>query len=170
MEGESILQTTAEVSVALAGFTGVIAAFGQRGGRWTIINTLRFQVMLNASLAALFFSILPVAVHHMGAAPNITWAMSSGLLALYFVIMPSVDYRRARRIDALQGDQFRMWLFVVTCCVVVVAIVTQGMNALDIGFHRAFGPYLLGLCCVLLVCAFMFVRLLSFVGQQVAEE
>ena len=33
MQGEQILQTIAEVSVAFAGFTGVVLAFGRRSDR-----------------------------------------------------------------------------------------------------------------------------------------
>ena len=63
-----------------------------------------------------------------------------------------------------------MWLFFFVLSLAAVAIVTQLLNAFGIGFHRTFGPYFLGLCCVLLICALMFIRLLSFVGQQFAEE
>ena len=63
-----------------------------------------------------------------------------------------------------------MWLVVLPLFLHGVAAVTQTLNALDIGFHRTFGPYLLDVCCVLLTCVIMFIRLLSFVSQQFAEE
>ena len=170
MEGASILQTMAEVSVALAGFTGVVAAFGQRRGHWAAIDTLRFRVMLLTSLAALVFSILPFAIHHMGAEPTTTWAISSGLLASYFVIIALVDSRRLRQGGVPKDPQFRAWSLALTYSFAGVALVTQVLNALGMGFHRAFGPYFLGLCCLLLICVLMFIRLLSFVGQQFAEE
>jgi len=160
----------AEVSVALAGFTGVVAAFGHRRGQWSSADTMRFRVMLGTSLSGLVFSILPFAFHHMGTESAATWAISSGLLASYFVIMTLVDTHRIRQVVAQRDSHFRMWPGVLSFCLAGVAVVTQVLNALDIGFHRAFGPYFLGLCCLLLLCALMFIRLLSFVGQQFAEE
>ena len=170
MEGESILQTMAEVSVALAGFTGVVAAFGQRREQWSATDTLRFRVMLGTSLSALGFSILPFAVHHMGAEPTATWGISSAILAGFFVIMVLVDTRRMRQLGATKDAAFRMWVPLLGFSLASVAIVSQVLNALSIGFHRSFGPYFLALCCMLLVCAIMFIRLLSFVGQRTEEE
>ena len=170
MEGESILQTTAEVSVALAGFTGVVAAFGQRRGHWTNLDTLRFQMMLTSSLAALVFSLLPLAVHYIGAKPAATWAISSGLLASYYLIWPSIDVHRWRRSGTRFTPHFRLWVMLLLVFLAAVALVTQVLNALNIGLHRAFGPYLLGVCLLILICAIIFARLLSFVGQQFAEE
>jgi len=160
----------AEVSVALAGFTGVVAAFGQRRGHWTPIDTLRFRVMLFTSLSALVLSILPFAVHHLGAEPSATWTISSGLLATYFVVTVLVDRHLLRQVDFRKDPSFRMRLLVLTYSIVAVAVVTQVLNTLGIGFHRDFGPFFLGLCCLPLICALMFIRLLSFVGQQLAEE
>jgi hypothetical protein len=169
LEGESILQTMAEVSVALAGFTGVVAAFGQRRERWTLADTIRFQGMLGTSLTVLVFSILPFAIHNLGAKATATWAISSGLLAGLLVIVMPVETRRMRKAIAQRDSQFRMWPVVLAFCLASVAIITQVLNALGIGFQHAFGPFFLGLVCLLLLCALMFIRLLSFVGQQDAE-
>jgi hypothetical protein len=68
------------------------------------------------------------------------------------------------------GSEGRLSLLVLAGSLVAVAVVIQILNTLDIGFHRSFGPYFLGVCCVLLICVIMFIRLLSFVGQQFAEE
>ena len=170
MEGESILQTMAEVSVALAGFTGVVAAFGQRRGQWSATDTVRFRVMLSTSFLALGICVLPFAVHHMGAEPAATWAISSALLAGVLVIMLLLNTHWVRQLGARKDASFRMWVFLSAYSLVSVAAVCLVLNALGIGFHRAFGPYFLALCCVLLNCALMFIRLLSFVGQQFAEE
>jgi hypothetical protein len=170
LEGEAILQTTAEVSVALAGFTGVVAAFGQRRGHWASIDTVRFRVMLLTSLAALVFSILPFAVHHMNATSATTWAVSSALLASYLVVHVFIDTHRLRNGEIPKDPQFRAWSLALAYSLAGAAVVIQVLNALDIVFHRAFGPFLLGLCCLLLICTQMFIRLLSFVGQQLGEE
>ena len=126
--------------------------------------------MLFTSLSALVFSILPFAVHHMGTAPSTTWAISSGLLAGYFVITAWVDTRRLHQVNLQDDPQFQMWILALTYLIAGVALVTQVLNALGIGLQRTFGAFFLDVCCLLLLCVLMFIRLLSFVGQQFAEE
>jgi len=126
--------------------------------------------MLFTSLSALVLSIFPFAIHHIGAQPTVTWAVSSTLLAAYYVVTLFVDTRRLRRVNLQNDPQFQMWILVVTYVIAAVAVVTQILNVFGIGFHRTFGAFFLGVCCLLLTCTLMFVRLLSFVGQQFAEE
>jgi len=114
-------------------------------------------------------SILPFTVHHLGIGPSAAWTILSGLLAIYFVIPVSIDTWRWRKAAAQKGSQFHIWAIVTAYSLGSLGIVTQMLNALDIGFHRAFGPFFLGLSCLLLTCVLMFIRLLSFVGQQLAE-
>jgi len=53
MQEEAALAIVAEVPVALAGFTGVVAAFGSHGrSTWSPIDLMRFRIMLGTSLAA----------------------------------------------------------------------------------------------------------------------
>jgi hypothetical protein len=135
-----------------------------------ILAELQSLVEPRRSRGALVFSILPLAVHYIGAKPTATWAISSGLLAGWTVIMPLIDALRWRRSGAFVDARFQMWLVALALLFASVAAVTQALNAFGIGFHRTFGPYLLGLCCLLMVCLLFFVRLLSFVGHQFAEE
>jgi hypothetical protein len=170
LEGEAILQTTAEVSVALAGFTGVVAAFGQRRRHWSPADTLRFRIMLGTSLSALGISILPFAVHYMGAEPTTTWGISSALLAGFSVVMILLNTHWIRQLGAWRDPSFKWWVPLLCYPLAIATTVGLVLNALDIGFHRTFGPYFLALCSVLLFSALMFVQLLSFVGQRFAEE
>jgi heme/copper-type cytochrome/quinol oxidase subunit 4 len=160
----------AEVSVALAGFTGVVAAFGQRRGQWSAADTLRFRVMLGTSLSALGVSILPFAVHHMGAGPANTWCISSAIVAAFIMTMMLVNTYWVHQLGAWTDPSFGRWVPFVSYSVSTAAVVGLVLNAVGVGFDRSFGPYFLALCVVLLNCALMFIRLLSFVGQQFAEE
>lgn len=60
MEAESILTTVAEVSIALAGFTGVVAVLGNRRKHdWTPEERLQLRTLVETSLTALFASFVP---------------------------------------------------------------------------------------------------------------
>ena len=58
---ESILIVIAEISVALAGFSGVAAAFGRRQERtWSDDERSKLANLLNHSGIALFASLIPL--------------------------------------------------------------------------------------------------------------
>jgi hypothetical protein len=61
LQSAELLQTVAEVSIAFAGFTSVVAVLGRHAtGEWTEIDRFRLSVMLSTSLAALHFASLPL--------------------------------------------------------------------------------------------------------------
>lgn len=82
------LLTLAEVAVALAGFSSVVVLF-RRGGvqsEWRPEDRFRFRVMLEASLLAAFFALLPLAISGLGVRGPLLWRVSSGLLAASLLV------------------------------------------------------------------------------------
>jgi len=60
LDTQSILTTVAEVSIALAGFTGVVAVLGNRQKHdWTSEERLQLRTLVETSLTALFASFAP---------------------------------------------------------------------------------------------------------------
>ena len=60
MDVQSILTTVAEVSIALAGFTGVVAVLGNRRNHdWSPEERLQLRTLVETSLTALFASFAP---------------------------------------------------------------------------------------------------------------
>ncbi len=78
MEEANALFVVAEVSVGLAGFTGVVAAFQGRGG-WHPFDILRVVSLLWISFSALFVALLPIGLHAAGISESSVWRISSGL-------------------------------------------------------------------------------------------
>lgn len=162
MEGESVFLTIAEISVALAGFSGVVAVVGRRsGGRWRSGELLRFWQMLEVSLTALVFSLLPFIFHFSGLSDAYTWACCSGMLAF----VSSVQMGRAvrRTTQAVGSDEsislkFTM-LFLFMGLVINLMLVG---NALGIVFERRLAPYLMGVFWQLCLGCVLFWRLLRF--------
>ena len=166
MEGEAALQILAEVSVALAGFTGVVGAFGDRRSSWTPFEFLRFRVMLGTSLATLLLSLLPFALYHLHLAPGVIWILCSAAYAAYLVTIFPLDVRRGRALGLFEHPDYRAWVPLVLGGSVAVAVALQVLNVAGVGFHREPGPFILGLFLLVVICAFMFVRLLAFVGRD----
>jgi hypothetical protein len=83
MAWESALGSAIEVAIAIAGFSGIIAAVGRRGaGHWTDADQLRLRILLTASGAALVFAFMPFLLVDW-LDPSLLWRLASGLLALH---------------------------------------------------------------------------------------
>jgi len=63
---ENWLQTLAEVAVALAGFSGLLAGIRQRSERQSRINVTRLRTIVETSLSVLAFSLLPAILNGLG--------------------------------------------------------------------------------------------------------
>lgn len=169
VEGESLLQTIAEISVAFAGFTGVVGAFGRSSGSaWSAGDRLRFNVMLGNSLAALLFALLPLIVYHLGSRDEAVWRISSLAFAIYLAGTAFFDIRlfRSGRARPDASDRPSPTIAVLVGTLTFSAMIVQVLNALSIGFHREVGAYLLGLAILLAVSSLMFIRLLSFASAS----
>ena len=60
MTHEDWLRTLAEVAVALAGFSGLLAGIRQRNQRESQINLTRLKTIVETSLSVLAFCLMPV--------------------------------------------------------------------------------------------------------------
>jgi len=162
MEAEGVFLVIAEVSVAFAGFSGIVAVLGRRSaGEWRSGDILRFWQMIEVSLSALIFSLLPFLFHYIGLSPASTWAACSGLLAL----VSSVQMGRAgyRTLKAARSDLSISPGFTVPFLLIGVLIVLlQLANTLSLGFKPSIGPYLIGLFWQLSLACVLFWRLLKF--------
>ena len=166
MQAESALGIIAEVSVALAGFTGVVAVFGSREqSAWNPVEVMRFRTMLISSLAALLFSIIPICLYHLGISETQVWSTSSTLLAMFLTINTVRVVRTIHSRDSLDYSDVSPWPTRIMAIVLTGAVALLILNILGVGFNREFGPYFVGLVALVLLCVITFVRMLSFVGH-----
>lgn len=120
---ESILIVIAEISVALAGFSGIAAAFGRRQQRtWSGDERAKLANLLNHSGIALFASLIPLIFAQAGGFDAGLWMVCSLLWVFFasFGIGFSIrNLRRARREGGLETFPFSLagfvalWLFQV---------------------------------------------------------
>ena len=100
MQTDDILILFAELSVALAGFTGVVGALDRRGfSRWPPMRRAYFANLLAASFLALFWSVLPLVASNAGVAPSRTWGLCSTIWALTMIPVNLMFWRQIRKHD-----------------------------------------------------------------------
>ncbi len=169
MTGSDVLTVLAEVFVAFAGFTGIVATLGQRSeGKWRPVDVIRFRALLEASLAGLVLCVLPFGFHHFAVAEAITWGVCSAILAVYATTYLLKVRRSQDKLRATEDPDFvpgvRLSLTLLTGLVVPI----QALNAAGVGLEHTFSGFLVGLIYLLVLCSSMFVLLLRFVRTKAA--
>lgn len=87
MTSADLLPTIAELSVALAGFSGVVVGLrAGRGGDPPRQNLFGLLHILASSGAAMVFSLLPATLHAAGLDERIAWTTTSALLGTTVVV------------------------------------------------------------------------------------
>jgi hypothetical protein len=143
----------------------VVAVFGRRvAGVWPEADRIRLSFMIELSLGALLFSILPLILHHLGTDPQATWAISSVLLASFFVGFGVVAFHRIRGRHGQQSSGLILSVTILHYLIMGAAVVALSVNVIR---GAEFGLFLLGLGFLLLESSIQFARLL-FTG--VARE
>jgi hypothetical protein len=158
MEGTDLFLVGAEVSVAFAGFAGIIATFQFREvkeiKRGDVVGlTMIVQMSLNCALC----SVLPLLLSMFNLSATSIWTICS----IYGGFYTAYSMQSLHR--SMYGATKRMSLRllfgsfqVLFGCVVVV----QFLNASDLFFHREPGPYVAGIIIGLGLVGYMFGRLL----------
>ena len=163
MTGEDSLYNVAEIAIALAGFSGLVAVFrSERLGAWLPRERFLFWLLISFALAALFFALLPVTLHLLGFSEAVVWATASALLASYYVVVgvaALIGHVRMNRAGHPTSRPLSWYVIFPTGVLVVASLL---LNAFGIVLDRAVGVYHLGLLYVLACGSTMFVFLLVF--------
>jgi hypothetical protein len=157
VEGSDILQTIAEIAIALTGFTGIVVALGGRTrDGFSGFVMVRFRILLVASLAALAFALLPILLHHLAVPAAVVWSLSSAVVAAFMVPIVILDVRSFRQFSN-EIPPFERRAAPVIAILGSALWVAQVANAT---FLHAFGPFLAAPLWFLGFSAFSFSRLL----------
>jgi len=153
------LAVLAEVSVAFAGFSGIVTAFRRHNpGDWSQLDRFRFRFMVEFSLATLALSLFPFFLSELGLPESRVWSVSSLLLGggafLYLI-------RSLVRLHPLlvAGEPVSRRLALVSIAVGIGITVSAFLNA-AVFFSQPSGVYLAGVGGCLFVSSAMFARLL----------
>lgn len=93
---EDWLQTLAEIAVALAGFSGLLAGIRQQSQLESKINATRLRTIVETSLAVLAFCLIPVFLNGLGVGE--VWAFRISAIAFLagFIPFTAMGFRRFR--------------------------------------------------------------------------
>lgn len=168
LQGSDVLTILAEIFVAFAGFTGIVAALGQRSeGKWRPVDVIRFRALLEASLTGLVLSVAPFGFHYFGIMETVTWGSGSAFLALYITSILHRIIRKQIKLRATEDPDFLPRVRLALVLLAVPTVAAQILNALGLGLQHTFSGFLVGLIYVLILCCAMFVLLLRFVRTDV---
>ena len=127
MEGIVGLDTIAELSLALAGFSALLAAF--RGGAihtWHPRARLGFWLIITYSFGALFFALLPSLLINLGTT---SWAAPLSALSLFLVVVATLAIRRNLQLvaEGIPAPSQAVWVLAGVISVGTVALLAYGV-------------------------------------------
>ena len=164
MESTSVLESIAEVAIALAGFGGIAAGLGYRSrGTWSSDDQLRLMLLAGTGLAVVFACFLPYVTQNLGSAAP--WRAASAVFLPFPLSTLLYTIWFFRRGLPAAYSRFATWL-VVGSQVIVLGLLFS--VALGYASPREFGFYLSASLLILFQASVFFVRLLatSFRGDQ----
>ncbi len=167
MADSDLLQTIAEIAIALAGFTGVVAFLGQRArGEWRAVDLFRFNQLLGSSIAALLFSFTPILLFRMGLSEPAAWRWSSGLIAAYLLGAILLSSRGLRRVPKHERTEIIPSVLFIIQAIIAAVFILQILSAAGIAYAGQSAPVLVALVWLLGFSAFQFVRLLRMLHTE----
>ena len=141
MQDTDLLQTIAEIAIALTGFTGVVGFLGnQSRDEWRAVDLLRFKNLINNSIAALLLSFTPILIFKLGASEPTTWRWSSGLIAAYLLISTWLASRSIRHLPEDQRVEIAPPALAAIFLTVSAVVALLTTNAMGIAYVGESGP------------------------------
>jgi hypothetical protein len=156
----------AEVAVALAGFSGIIIAFGQRAhGSLSKLELRRLSNLFALSGYVLLASLLGVSLLHVETPDqDLVWRLESAILVLLGTPWLVTDWRKVTRLDPAERSQVRASIFYPFTVLAVLALALQIANIFYMG--RSW-PLFLGLLVVVSYAFQQFILLVRMAFRDV---
>ena len=140
------MQTLSEVSIAVVGFTGIIAVYQRVNDAQGELARWRVYTVLTTSLTALLFSSLPTGLALLGLAEARIWQLCSGLLVLGYAGVYGDLVRTRNRLSPSSRATLGLhpW-YARTLGVLALAVnALLVLNASGLAFEPDAGVYYLG--------------------------
>lgn len=142
------LAVFAEVSVALAGFSGIVIAIIRRGpGALRPLQQRRLVNLFLASGSVLFFAIVGVSLLNVDALDHgYLWRAGSAATFVAGTCWLAVDLRRVRALEPGDRETINGFVFYSFTVAATLSIILQVINAVALG---AAWPFFLGLAFII---------------------
>ncbi len=162
----------AQVSIVFAGFAGISVVLSRRlPEQWTYGEAVRMACMIESSLTAAFFALLPIVFIAFGISIATTISITGLVFAAAMFVHMVANAVRMRRAYQQDPDDrlplvFRASMALISFAVLLALV----LSSLGILFHESFGPYLAGLLFHLAFSSLMFMRSLTLVRATVQTD
>ena len=77
-----LLETTAEISIALAGFVGIFLVLTSRDEKFQAKDIVAIRSIVSTSISPVFYSVFPILAGSLGLSEPLLWRVSSGVVVL----------------------------------------------------------------------------------------
>ena len=161
MDPREELLTIAQIAGGLAGVSGIVAAFLQRGGL-SQADRARFVALFATAFVALLLAFLPIACGYAGCGESAIWRISSGVMA-FFSIAALMWYRRGVREVRMDGMDISAPLASVFLLFPMIGnLLLQCLNVIGWPWGENFLIYLVGMLTWLYLTGLIFVTLVLY--------
>lgn len=160
MDISNTLPVIAEISIAFAGFSGLIVALRKNPGPLTPVQKYRLQVLLALSFGTLFLSFFPEWLRAFGKDEIAVWKFSSAVLTLYSALFISWWVFSSRRTARAAPEIFHWFAWSRMLAGHVLVLVLQAFVLLSGRGELVPAAFLTGLIWYLLHAAQQFCRML----------
>jgi len=154
------LQTIAEISIGLAGFSGLVVALRKDPGPLDDIQKYRLRILFSLSFGAMFLALLPDTLVNFGVPDERVWFVSSAAIFTYSFLFNAWWIMSSGRMARVAPEIFSWGAFSTMATGHTIVLLLQ--LAVMLGFleSRAPGVIGLGLIWYLVHAAQQFVRML----------
>ncbi len=155
-----LLETTAEVSIALAGFTGIFLALGARDGEFKASDVVSIRSIVTCSVSPVFYAVLPILIASLGVREPEVWRVSSAVVMVVSIALWSTVMVSTRHLPADERVPDTRLVGNLGWLLGLLALVCHIVNILAWPIAPSAGLFLLGVWLVILVAAVIFVSLI----------
>ncbi len=160
MEPGEALGVAAQISVALAGFAGVVVVFRRESVHdWSPVDKLRLRLLLTNSILPLVLCMIGLLLLTIRPVPADIWRWCSGfafVVSLLFAITMTKHFRRLA-LREVQSEPLTRFVFYLFGTIGIAANLLQLYNAASLG---AFWPFFTGIVVQLVTGMFQFARMI----------
>lgn len=155
MNEASLLETTAEVSVAFTGFIGIFLVLASRDGRFPPGASFAIRLIVICSVAPVFLAVLPLILHSLGLVGSTLWRTASIAAGVAGAAGIAHLVRQVRTLPAGEGRNLNYGTVFAG-----VATLSCVANAIGVPWPPSGGLYLVYLWSLVAIAAGNFVELI----------
>jgi hypothetical protein len=161
LQATDSLTLLAQLSVAVLGFSGVVAVLGRRAsGDWTELDRERFLGMVDCAVLALVLSLLPLPMLDAKFSEAMVWGWCSAIGALVCALVVAPRLITIASPSIRSNPAVSKLSLVYGICALIAAPLLLALNAAGVVLSRTSTPYLVASLLVFGFAVLLFLRLL----------